>query len=146
MMILEQLFQFLLTHWILSAALLLVIILLILDESQNSLGRGRISLQDATILINHQQGVWIDLREIDLFNQGHINHAFHFPEAKIMTQLAKLKKYQNTPMILVDHSDTQASQTIANQLRKQDFKQVHVLGGGMRTWIDAKLPLKKTSK
>ena len=140
---LEQLFQFLLTHWMLSAALLLVIILLILDESKNSLGRGKISLQDATILVNHQQGIWIDLRDIDAFNQGHIIHAFHFSEAKIMDQLAKLKKYQNIPMILVDQSGTQGSQTIANKLREQGFKQVHILGGGMRTWIDSGLPLKQ---
>ena len=139
----EQFFQFIVNHWALSAALVLIIVLLLLEEAKNRVSGNKISLQDATTLINRQRGVWIDVRDADAFRQGHIVNALNFPPVVgTGISLDKLKKYQEKPLILIGQSDSQVSRT-ADYLRKQGFQQAYCLAGGLSTWVGAGLPLQK---
>lgn len=138
-----ELLQFIIKHWILSSALLLTLILLFLEESKNKAGGFKLSLQDVTTLINHEQAVLIDLRDNAAFEKGHIVNALNFPQAEIMSKLDKLKKYQNRPVILIDNTGQHAN-SVVNQLRKQGFAKACALVGGLKTWTDSNLPLTKS--
>jgi rhodanese-related sulfurtransferase len=139
---LQQLLQFIGHHWVLSSMLLLTLLLLFWEESKNKSGGSRLSLSDATNLINRQHAVLIDLREAPAFQSGHIVNALNFPQNDIMSRLEKLKKYQDKPLILVDSAGQQAA-LIGNRLRTQGFNKVYCLAGGLQSWTNAGLPLIK---
>lgn len=138
-----ELLQFLIKHWILSSTLLLVIILLLEEEFRNKAGGFRLSLSDATQLINKDRAILIDLRDSTAFENGHVVNALNFPQTEIMNKLDKLKKYQDKSLILIDDAGQQA-RAVGNILRKQGFKKVYSLAGGLKTWTQAGLPLTKT--
>jgi rhodanese-related sulfurtransferase len=138
----EQLWHFLLNHWMLSSALLMVLILLFLEDARTRAGGGRLSPQDLTNLVNREQATVIDLRDTDSFAKGHIAGAVNVPQPAVANSIEKLKKYQEKAVILVDNAGNQAL-LIAAKLRKQGFKRVHCLQGGIMAWKDAGLPLTK---
>jgi rhodanese-related sulfurtransferase len=139
---LQQILQFITHHWMLFLALVLTLALIFWEESKNKVGGTRLSLLDVTNLINRQHAVLLDLRDEAAFQSGHIVNAQHFPHSMIMTQLDKLKKYQNKPIILIDKIDQQAV-LVGNKLRAQGFNKVYCLAGGLQTWTNAGLPLVK---
>lgn len=137
----DQFTTFLLQHWMLSTALLLIIGLLFAFEFRNKLtGVESISPQQATQFINHHNAVIIDVRPADRFQQGHIIAAINIPYAEIETHQAKLKNYQAKPIIIV--CDTgQTSAKVAALLKKQGFTQSYSLSGGLAAWRNSQLPL-----
>lgn len=137
-----QLLQFIIKHWMLSSALVLILILLFWEESKNKVGGFKLSLQDATNLINRERAVLIDLRDNAAFENGHIVNSMSFPQADIMNTVDKLKKYQDKPIILIETG--QHANLIGNKLRKQGFTKVYCLAGGLQTWTTAGLPLIKS--
>jgi len=139
---LEEILQFTAHHWVLCSALVLTLALLYWEETKNKVGGLRLSLSDATNLINHQHAILIDLRDATAFDSGHIVNALNFPQTDIMNSLEKLKKYQNKPIILVDNAGQQAN-AMANKLLNQGFSKTYCLAGGLRTWLSAGLPLAK---
>lgn len=138
----EEILHFMMRHWGLSLALLLTLILLFFEESKGRAGGFRLSLSDATSLLNHKHAVLIDLRDAITFSNGHIVNALNFPQADIMSSLDKLKKYQDKPIILVDTNGRQAA-GIVHQLLKNGFSKPYCLVGGIQTWLNAGLPLIK---
>lgn len=142
---LEEILRFLIHHWALSLALILTLTLLFWEETRNKAGGLRISLSDATNLINRNHAVLIDLRDSDTFNSGHVLNALNFPQTDIMHQLEKLKKYRDKPIILLDNTGQHAL-LIANKLLKQGFNKTYCLAGGLKTWLNAGLPLTKSGQ
>src|SRR5436853_973633 len=62
--VMDQFFQFVVNHWILWAAALVVLILIIRVElSDQIFGVRLVSSQEATLLLNRQEAVLVDLRE-----------------------------------------------------------------------------------
>ena len=91
--------EFLAQQWILAAALLAVIVMLILHETRKA--GPALSPQQAINLVNAEQGVFLDLRDAADFKQGHIANALHIPSAKLDARLAELEKYRDKPVVLV---------------------------------------------
>ncbi|MGB6976510.1 MAG: rhodanese-like domain-containing protein [Gammaproteobacteria bacterium] len=139
----EQFITFIMHHWPLSLAFLVVLILLILEESRGALlGAPRISPQEATRLLNHENAVVVDVREATAYDSGHILGAINVPQNKIENELPQLEKLKDKPIIVVCASG-QESLKAANKLRKPGVK-VHVLAGGLNAWRNAGLPLVKS--
>ncbi len=136
--------HFMVRHYGLSLLLIFTLVLLFLEESKNKTGGFRLSLSDATNLINHDHAILVDVRDIEAFGNGHIVNALNFPQAQIMNNLEKLKKYRSKPIILVDDNGRQAT-SVVNQLLKQGFSKTYYLVGGLQTWLNAGLPLTKLS-
>ncbi|RLA47437.1 MAG: rhodanese-like domain-containing protein [Gammaproteobacteria bacterium] len=130
-------FEFLIQQWILAAALSTVIIMLFMHEVRKS--GPSLSPQKAINMVNVEQGVFLDLRDVADYKQGHIVDAVHIPSAKLAERMTELEKYKNKPIILVCKMGQQAS-AAGKQLKGNDFEQVYKMTGGMMEWRNLQLP------
>jgi rhodanese-related sulfurtransferase len=129
--------EFLAEQWILAAALLAVIIMLIMHEARKS--GPSLSPQQAINLVNSEQGVFVDLRDAATFKQGHIVDALNIPAPKLADRLAELEKYRDRPIVLVCKMGQQAAGA-GKQLRAGNFEKVYKMSGGMMEWVNLQLP------
>ncbi|MCL5669087.1 MAG: rhodanese-like domain-containing protein [Gammaproteobacteria bacterium] len=137
----EQIGQFIINHWILFTALLVIVALLLSDGlAQKMLGFKEVSPQEAARLINREDAAVLDVREEQDFKQGHIVNALSIPLVNLEGRTAELERFKNKPLI-VSCQNGQFSARAATVLRKQGFQQVYKLAGGLLAWKDAKFPL-----
>lgn len=133
----ELFFEFASQQWILIAALLATIGMLITHEGRKS--GPALSPQQAINLINSEEGVFVDLRDAAAFKQGHIVDALHIPMSKLQERSSELASYKDKPVILVCNMGQQAA-TAGKQLRAAGFNQVYKMAGGMMEWSNLQLP------
>jgi rhodanese-related sulfurtransferase len=132
--------EFLAQQWILVAALLTVVAMLVLHETRKS--GPSVSPQQAINLVNADQGVFVDLRDGSDFKQGHIVDALHIPAGKLGERIAELEKYRDKPIVLVCKMGQQSG-AAGKQLRAGGFERVYKMSGGMMEWGNLQLPLVK---
>ena len=137
---LEQLIEFVLNHWILSAIWLALLIALFATESSKG-GKG-VSPQQATHLINTEDAKVVDVRPKEDFRKGHLPNAINIPAKDMQRRMGELEDYKDTPIILVCKSGTSAGASGA-LLAKAGFKKLHKLSGGVLEWQNNSLPLVK---
>jgi rhodanese-related sulfurtransferase len=133
----ELFFEFASEQWILIAALLATIGMLIMHEGRKS--GPALSPQQAINLINSDEGVFVDLRDAAAFKQGHIVDALHIPMSKLQERSSELASYKDKPVVLVCNMGQQAA-TAGKQLRAAGFNQVYKMAGGMMEWSNLQLP------
>jgi rhodanese-related sulfurtransferase len=139
----EQFITFAMQHWLLSVAFLIVLLLVILEESRGALlGAARLSPQEATRLLNNENAVVVDVRDGTTYNSGHILGAMNVPQSTLENELPQLEKIKDKPLIIVCAAG-QESFKVANKLKKLGFK-VQTLAGGLNAWRTSGLPLVKT--
>lgn len=97
----------------------------------------------ATQLMNHQNGVVVDLRSPEEYGKGHIIDAYSIPTANLRESTKKLEKFKSKPMIFVCNTGME-SQKVAAQLLKQGYN-AFSLAGGVKGWVEANMPLVKTN-
>lgn len=137
----SQLLEFTLRHWVLSLALVFIVISLFLLELRQKGGRYRLSLQEATVLMNQKNVILIDIRDKVAFEKGHILHAFNLPKTEWGGQWDALKKkYQSKTILLVDDKGQEAV-GLASQLRRQGLTHVYTVSDGVTGWMKAGLPV-----
>lgn len=132
--------EFLVNHWILSgtwAALFAVLLLYINSKSARS-----VSPQQATMLINRQNGVFLDIRERKDFEKGHIVDAVNIPLAKLHDRITELEKKKDVPIVVVCQMGQQSGQAVT-ALEAKGFANVSRMSGGMNEWQLQNLPLVK---
>jgi len=136
----ELIFAFLLEHWILSSAFLVVALLLAANEWRHyASGVKALPPQQVVDLMNHAHAVVFDMRELAAYEQKHILGAIHLlPEA--INDKRTLSKYKTKPVIVVCAKGMQAG-TFAKQLLAEGFSQVYSLSGGMENWLASGLPV-----
>ena len=132
--------EFLAQQWILVAALLAVVFMLVMHETRKS--GPSLSPQQAINLVNSEQGVFLDLRDGADYKQGHIVDALHIPSAKLAERATELDKFKDKPIVLVCKMG-QHSGAAGKQLRSQGFEKVYKMTGGMMEWGNLQLPLVK---
>lgn len=101
--------------------------------------------QQATMLINHENGVVLDVREESEFSEGHILNAQHIPLGKLSDKLKQLETYRQKPIIVSCRSGNRSAQA-CSRLRQNGFEKVYNLKGGIIAWQNASLPLTKETK
>lgn len=139
----DALIPFLLEHWVLSSAFVVVVLLLIINEMRHrQFGVNAVSPQEAVQLMNHHGGCVIDIRGAEEFNNGHITHAKHVNPVELDKKLAKLQRYKTKPVILVCASGQDAPK-IGGQLIAAGFENVYLMSGGMHAWKGEGLPVVK---
>ena len=137
----QQFFAFVVNHWILFLALVVISVLLAATLlSEVLLGFKSVTPAAAIQLINREGAAMLDVREDSEFRAGHIVNAVHVPLSALETRLKQLDKMKDKPLIVTCQSG-QLSARACDILRKHGFTQVYKLGGGLLTWKDAKLPL-----
>jgi len=130
-------FEFLAQEWLLTTALLAVIVMLIMHESRKS--GPSLSPQQAINLVNTQEGIFVDLRDSGEFSKGHIMGAVNIPATKLPERMVELEKYKDKPVVLVCKMGQQAS-TAGKQLKAANYSQVNKMTGGMMEWGNLQLP------
>ena len=132
--------EFLTQQWVLFAALLAVVIMLVMHEARKS--GPALSPQQAINLVNSEDGVFVDLRDAADFKAGHIVDAVHIPAAKVVVRIAELEKYRERPVILVCKMG-QSAGAAGKQLKAAGFAKVYKMAGGMLEWSNLQLPTVK---
>ncbi len=133
--------QFIINHWQLWLALVVVLLLILINELLAQKKHAKeLSPQAAVNLINHENAVIIDLRETEAFRSGHIIDAIRATADDFAKQ--RMDKYKATPIILVCPRGLQSAQ-LAAKLKTQGFSQPMILAGGIAAWQTAELPLVK---
>jgi rhodanese-related sulfurtransferase len=130
--------EFLTQQWILTLALLVVVVMLVLHEARKS--GPSVSPQQAINLINGESGVFLDLRDSADYKQGHIVDAMHIPATKLAARMAELDRYKDKPIVLVCKMGQQSS-AAGKQLKAGGFNQVYKMTGGMMEWSNLQLPV-----
>ena len=137
----EQFFEFMANHWILTSAWSAVLILLLFNESMR--GGSQLSPMQVTQMINRSEAVVLDIRKKEEFRTGHLPESINIPAANIQSQLGQLEPYKNRPIVLVCKTGTTAG-TVGVTLNKAGFDQVSRLRGGIMEWKNSSLPLVKS--
>ncbi|MFT7288076.1 MAG: rhodanese-related sulfurtransferase [Halieaceae bacterium] len=134
----ELILEFATQQWILIAAMLVTVGMLVAYEGRKS--GPAVSPQQAINLINREGGLFVDLRDVAAFKQGHIVDALHIPLAKLEERSSELANWKDKPVVLVCNMGQQAG-AASKQLRAAGYTQVHKMAGGMSEWSNLQLPL-----
>lgn len=138
----HDLILFLQNHMPLTAALIVVLLVLfVLELIRLQHKAAQLSPAEVTRLINRQDAAVVDIRSQEAFSSGHIVDAISVPLSDLKSKPAKLEKLRSRPVILVCNAGLEAT-TAAATLKQQGYN-VHVLGGGIQAWRRADLPLVK---
>ena len=103
-------------------------------------GSKGISPVEATLLVNREDAVVLDVRETGEWNGGHIPNARHIALAQLDKRIVELEKFKGHPIVVYDGSGGRSQSAIA-VLKRAGFEKVFNLSGGVGAWTDANLPL-----
>ncbi len=102
-----------------------------------------VGTHEATMLINKEDAVVVDIRNQDEFRKGHIVGAKHLAESQIdKGVLTAIEKFKDSPIIVVCATGMRSG-SAAGKLSKAGFTKVFNLRGGVADWKTANLPLTK---
>ena len=101
-----------------------------------------IGVQEATLLINRENATVVDIRAKADFKKGHILGSVNIPTNQVKEGAKGLPKDKTQPIILVCHSGMTTA-TVAQQLHKLGYDNLHRLQGGMTSWNSDNLPVEK---
>lgn len=136
----ENLGEFIVNHWILVSAFLVLAWLVFSDSINRKLsGMQPLDAAQAVAVVNQNKGKFVDVRSKDEFDEEHIADSVNLPLSSLADEAGQLKN-KSQPLVIVCASG-QRARSAAKQLRKQGFEQVYVLTGGLHAWKEAKLPL-----
>lgn len=102
-------------------------------------GKG-ISVPEATLLINREDAVVVDVRETSEWSNGHIPNARHIALGQLAKRMSELEKFKDKPVIMCCASGNR-SQSACGTLQRAGFSRVYNLNGGMGAWSSAGLPM-----
>ncbi len=139
----EQFVEFIGNHPVLFLAFTAVLSLLIWNILGEQLsGIKPLLPQEATLLINHDDAIVLDVREESEHVKGHILNSVHIPLSTLSGKITRLEKYRNRPIIASCMSGNRSGQA-CRLLKKNGFEKIHNLKGGIIAWQNASLPLAK---
>lgn len=143
----DRYIEFVLNHYMLSLALVVVSYLLVQELLDSALKKHTsISPQLAVAKMNQADAVIIDVREPLEYTQSHIENAVNTPLGSLTEHLPKLEANKKTPVLIICQSGTRSA-SAAKILVKAGFEQLFVITGGMQAWEnDYKLPIKTSGK
>lgn len=102
----------------------------------------KVSILQATQLINQGKGVILDVREPDAFAAGHLRDAKNIPLKDLPNRLGELEKFKSKSVIAVCQTGVQSAKAAA-QLKKAGFNEAFSLNGGVAAWQAQGLPTTK---
>ncbi|HMM53593.1 MAG TPA: rhodanese-like domain-containing protein [Candidatus Desulfobacillus sp.] len=105
-------------------------------------GRAGVSPMQATLLINREDAVVVDVREQGEYTGGHIPNSRHIPLSQLDKRLGELEKFKERSLIVSCASGNRSS-SACGKLRRAGFAKVFNLTGGVSAWDQAGLPVTK---
>lgn len=137
--------EFIQQNLLLVAAAIISGTLLLLSFLRNANGRNALTTTQATLLINREDALVIDVRENNEYADGHLPESRNIPFSQLETRLDDLAAHKESPLILVCQSGARSGDA-CKKLEKLGFAKTHNLSGGIAAWRTAGLPLKKGKK
>lgn len=102
----------------------------------------KLSILQATQLINQGKGVILDVREPAAFAEGHLRDAKNIPLKELPNRIGELDKFKSKAVITVCQAGVQSAKAAA-QLKKAGFNEAFSLDGGVAAWQAQGLPVAK---
>lgn len=102
----------------------------------------KVSLLQATQIINQGKALILDVREANEFAAGHLPDAKNISQKILSDRLGELEKFKDRPIIVVCATGARSSSATA-QLKKAGFGEAVSLDGGMVAWQAQGLPTVK---
>lgn len=102
----------------------------------------KVSLLQATQLINQGKSLVLDVREPAEFAAGHLRDARNIPMKELPNRMGELDKFKARPVIAVCQSGVTSAKAAA-LLRKAGFAGAVSLNGGITAWQAQGLPVTK---
>lgn len=118
---------------------------LLLDLVRGQSDKSQLSPVDATLLINREDALVLDIRNQGEYAQGHIPNSRHIPVGDLERRLGELDKLKSRPVIVCCASGVRAKPAIET-LRKGGFDKVYNIRGGVFEWEKAGYPLSRKGK
>jgi rhodanese-related sulfurtransferase len=109
---------------------------------RRSTGGPWVSPTEATHLVNREDALVVDVRDVGEYNAGHILGARHVPVGEIGSS-GELAKRKEKPIIVYCDGPGDRSGRATSELRKLGFTRVVNLSGGLGAWQQAGLPVEK---
>ena len=134
--------KFLIDNWMLISIALASGGMLVWPMISGALNADALSASGAVQLINREKAVVVDVCEAAEFAAGHVTGAKTVPLSEFETRLPAVVKNKALPLILVCASGARASRAVAIA-KKLGYQQAQSLGGGLKSWKEANLPLEK---
>src|SRR5262245_38927181 len=128
-----NLLKFVTEHIFLVAVAVVSGAMLIWPALRRGAGGPSISTLQATLLINQQNALVLDVRDAAEYEKGHVLNARHLAVGELAERSAEIEKYKAKPVIVVCESGNRSDKAVAT-LRKQGFGQVFSLSGGIGAW------------
>ena len=140
--------EFIAQNWYLFAALVVISLLIGFDSiRRGGGGANQVSALQLPPLISQENAVVVDVCETEEFERGHILNAINIPLKQLQDQLGQLEKFRtkDKPIVLSCRSGQRANRAAAI-LRKNEFKKVFTLSGGLTAWEKENLPVERKSQ
>jgi rhodanese-related sulfurtransferase len=100
---------------------------------------------EATQLINREDAIILDVREVDEFAAGHLPEARNIPAGKLADRVSELEKFKDKPLLVCCAAGIRSNKACA-ELKKNGFPRIYSLAGGVDAWLAAGYPVKKGSR
>ena len=134
--------KFLIDNWMLLSIALASGGMLVWPMIASGMNAGALSASGAVQLINREKAVVVDVSEIEEFASGHVGGAKNVPFSQLEDKLPGVAKNKALPLILVCTTGARANRAVA-VAKKLGYEQAQALGGGLKAWKEANLPLEK---
>jgi rhodanese-related sulfurtransferase len=134
--------KFLIDNWMLISIALASGGMLVWPMVSGALNADALSASGAVQLINREKAVVVDVCEAAEFAAGHVSGAKNVPLSEFEARLPAVVKNKALPLILVCATGARASRAVAIA-KKLGYQQAQALGGGLKAWKEANLPLEK---
>ena len=99
----------------------------------------KLTLLQATQLINTGKTLVLDVRDVEQFSAAHLRDARNIPLKDLTQRVGELDKFKGKNVIVVCQSGTQTAKA-EGILKKAGFAEVHGLTGGIAAWQAQGLP------
>ncbi len=143
---LNQIVEFSTNHPILVMSFLAIAGIILVTELRNLTARfANVGPALAIGIINKDDAVLLDVREMNEIKEGMINQAIHIPLSAINKRLGELDKYKDHPVVVYCRSGNRSG-SVCRTLSGRGFEKVYNLAGGIMAWQDAHLPIIRKSK
>ena len=136
--------KFLIDNWILISIALASGGMLMWPLVAGSMNAGALNASGAVQLINREKAVVVDVCDPAEFAAGHVGGSKNVPLGEFEAKLPAAVKNKTLPLILVCASGSRSSRAVAIA-KKLGYDQAQSLGGGLKAWKEANLPLEKAS-
>ncbi len=138
-----QFLEFIGNHPLLFTALIVLILMLLMNESRRKLlGFKEVKPAEAVALINSEDALMLDVRGEGDFNEGHVVNARNIPLGLLEGRVSEIAEYKSKPVIVYCRTGQQAAKAGA-VLKKQGFDSIYKLNGGILAWREANMPVSR---